>query len=54
MWGHPRCKMGSPDLHEFAAARTQNLFARRSNVLCSLTVCIRLANARCRCFTASR
>jgi hypothetical protein len=30
--------MGSPDLHEFVAAHTQNLYARRSSVLCSRSV----------------
>jgi hypothetical protein len=30
--------MGSPDLQEFAAARTQNLYARRSSALSSLSV----------------
>jgi hypothetical protein len=28
----------SPDLHEFAAARMQNLYARSSSALCSLSV----------------
>jgi hypothetical protein len=46
MWGRSRCKMGgSPDLHEFAAARTQNLYVRRSSVLYSLSV--RLMHAQC-------
>jgi hypothetical protein len=27
MWGRSQCKMGSRDLQEFAAARTQNLYA---------------------------
>jgi hypothetical protein len=30
--------MGSPDLHDFAAASTQNLYARRSSALASLFV----------------
>jgi hypothetical protein len=30
--------MGSPDLQEFAAARTQNLYARRTSALGSLPV----------------
>jgi hypothetical protein len=30
--------MGSPDLQEFAAARTQNLHARRSSALGSLSI----------------
>jgi hypothetical protein len=38
MWGHSLCKMGSPDLQEFAAARKQNLYARRSSALSSLSV----------------
>jgi hypothetical protein len=57
MWGRSRCKMGSPDLHELAAARTLNLYACRSSALFSLSVtlmCIRVANAQRRCFTASR
>jgi hypothetical protein len=36
MWGYSRCKMGSPDLQEFAAAHTQNLYTRRSSMLGSL------------------
>jgi hypothetical protein len=38
MWGRSRCKMGSPDLHEFAAARMQNLYSHRSSALCALSV----------------
>jgi hypothetical protein len=36
--GRSRCKMGSPDLREFASACTQNLYVRRSSALCSLSV----------------
>jgi hypothetical protein len=35
MWG---CKMGSLDLQEVAAARTQNLYARHSSAQCLLSV----------------
>jgi hypothetical protein len=45
MWERSRCKMGSPDLQEFAAARTQNLYARRSSVLNSLS--FTLINGQC-------
>jgi hypothetical protein len=51
--------MGSPYMHEFAAARTQNLYARRSNALCSLSVtlmhamCIRVALKAWRSVTLS-
>jgi hypothetical protein len=38
MWGRSRCKMGSADLQEFTAARTQNLYARRCSALASLSV----------------
>jgi hypothetical protein len=38
MQGRSRCKIGSPDLQEFAAARTQNLYARGSSALSSLSV----------------
>jgi hypothetical protein len=55
MWGRSRCKMGSPDLHEFAAARTHAkfvcLFVRHAN---ARTMRIRVANAGRQCFTASR
>jgi hypothetical protein len=45
MWGRSRCKMGSPDLQEYAAVRMQNLYARRSSALCSLSVT--LMHAQC-------
>jgi hypothetical protein len=38
MWGCSRIKMGSPDLQEFAAVRTQNLYTRHSSALSSLSV----------------
>jgi hypothetical protein len=38
MWGRFQCKMGSPDMQEFAAGRTQNFYARRSSALWSLSV----------------
>jgi hypothetical protein len=52
MWGRSRCKMGSPDLQEFAAAQEcAEFFVRHAN---SRTMCIRIANAQRQCFTASR
>jgi hypothetical protein len=45
MWERPRCKISSPDLQEFAAARTQNLYVRRSSALASLSVT--LMHAQC-------
>jgi hypothetical protein len=38
MRGSSQCKMGSTDLQEFAASRTQNLYVRGSNALSSLSV----------------
>jgi hypothetical protein len=38
MWGRSQCKMISPDLQEFEATRTQNLYARPSSQLYSLSV----------------
>jgi hypothetical protein len=38
MLGRYRSERGSPDLQEFAAARTQNLYARCSSPLCSVSV----------------
>jgi hypothetical protein len=40
LWGRSRCKIGSPDLQELAAARTQNIYTRRSSALASLSVTI--------------
>jgi hypothetical protein len=45
MQGRSRCKLGSPDLQEFSAARTQNLYARRNSALASLSVT--LMQAKC-------
>jgi hypothetical protein len=45
MWGRSRCKVGSPDLQEFAAGRTQNLYARCSSALASVSVT--LMHAQC-------
>jgi hypothetical protein len=33
-WRHSRCKMGSPDLEEFAASCSQNLYGRCISMLC--------------------
>jgi hypothetical protein len=45
MLGRSRCKTGLPDLQEFAAARSQNLYAHRSSTLASLYVT--LMHAEC-------
>jgi hypothetical protein len=42
-WGRSQCNLGSPDLQEFAAALTQNLYVRRSSALASLSVALILA-----------
>jgi hypothetical protein len=45
MWGRSYCKMRSPYLQEFAAERTQNLYASHSSALGSLFVT--LMHAQC-------
>jgi hypothetical protein len=55
LWGDSQCRMGSPDLQQFAAARPQNLYTSPCSGLHANAriMCIRVANSRRRYLRAS-